>query len=575
MLIVLINTTLAKAQQNVSINETVYIHTNATTFVTGEKLLYKIYCLKSSDKTPSNISKVSYVELVDNTKQTIFKNKIILENTTGQGDYFIPTTLNTGNYKLIGYTKWMLNKTNSTFFQMDITIINPYKVDNKPSVGNIQNKLQITQSINENNITQNSVSTKGAKLSLNKKIFTNRELVELKMGSYDTIFKEGSYSLSIRKVEDLPSKKQMSAIEFGLKKDEVEFDLENLKSKIQLPELRGEIVSGKITAKNNTDQIENKVVAFSLPGKDFIFKIVRTDALGNFQFNINKANYSSEIAIQLLDDYAGDYDIKLDDDTNLDVSKISIPANYVLSPSIKENLLNRSVNSQIENAYYSKKADSIVKTKSSKPFYYPIAKEYILDEYTRFKTLKETIVEVTTELSTKTEQNRTSLHVYDPTVFPQSPISALVLIDGLYLENQSELYDYKMKNVYKVEIIVGRYFLGSHVFNGLVSFTTFNNDFKSLEDNSLILRKVILRPLPKKKYLKIDYSILNMDKRIPDFRNQLLWNPDIHLNDSNCAFSFYTSDVNGTFEINLEGFAKNGTPISLNKTFEVKDSSGN
>jgi hypothetical protein len=26
-----------------------------------------------------------------------------------------------------------------------------YKVDNKPSVGNIQNKLQITQSINENN----------------------------------------------------------------------------------------------------------------------------------------------------------------------------------------------------------------------------------------------------------------------------------------------------------------------------------------------------------------------------------------------------------------------------------------
>jgi hypothetical protein len=58
-----------------------------------------------------------------------------------------------------------------------------------------------------------------------------------------------------------------------------------------------------------------------------------------------------------------------------------------------------------------------------------------------------------------------------------------------------------MKNVYKVEIIVGRYFLGSYVFNGLVSFTTFNNDFKSLEDNSLILRKVILRPLPKKKYL--------------------------------------------------------------------------
>lgn len=571
----MINTTLATAQQNVSVNETVFIHTNATTFVTGEKLLYKIYCLKSSDKTPSNISKVAYVELIDDTKQTIFKNKIILENTTGQGDYFIPTTLKTGNYKLVGYTKWMLNKTNATFFEMDLTIINPYKTDDKPNVGTIQNNVRIVQSINENNKTDNGISTKNARLSLNKKTFTNRELVELKMESYDTIFKEGNYSLSIRKVEDLPSKKQMPAIEFGSKKDDVVFDLQNLKSKIQLPELRGEIISGKITAKNNTDQIENKLIAFSLTGKDFIFKIVRTDALGNFQFNINKANYSSEIAIQLLDDRSGNYDIKLDDDTTIDISKISIPAKYVLSSSIKENLLNRSVNSQIENAYYSKKADSIAKTKSIAPFYYPIAKEYILDQYTRFNTLKETIIEVTTELSTKTEQNKMSLHVYDPTVFPQSPINALVLIDGLYLENQSALYDYKMKNVYKVEIIVGKYFYGSHFFNGLVSFTTFNKDFKRAEDESSILKKTILRPLPKKIYHKIDYSLLNENERIPDFRNQLLWNPEIHLNDSNGAFSFYTSDVTGTFEIKLEGFAKNGTPISLNETFEVKDSSAN
>jgi hypothetical protein len=40
------------------------------------------------------------------------------------------------------------------------------------------------------------------------------------------------------------------------------------------------------------------------------------------------------------------------------------------------------------------------------------------------------------------------------TVFPQSPISALVLIDGLYLENQSELYDYKMKMFIKLKSLL-------------------------------------------------------------------------------------------------------------------------
>ncbi|HJY14314.1 MAG TPA: hypothetical protein VJ304_16075, partial [Flavobacterium sp.] len=114
---VFINTQLISAQKIVTLDESVYVHANASTFVTGETLLYKIYCLKSSDKTPSIISKIAYVELVDSNKKSVFKTKIALENSYGQGDYFIPTTLKTGNYKLIGYTDWMLNKPTSDLFQ--------------------------------------------------------------------------------------------------------------------------------------------------------------------------------------------------------------------------------------------------------------------------------------------------------------------------------------------------------------------------------------------------------------------------------------------------------------------------
>jgi len=59
-------------KQNLYSDETVFLSTNATTFVTGETLYYKLNCLKLSDKTPSNFSKTAYVELVDSDKKTVF-----------------------------------------------------------------------------------------------------------------------------------------------------------------------------------------------------------------------------------------------------------------------------------------------------------------------------------------------------------------------------------------------------------------------------------------------------------------------------------------------------------------------
>lgn len=568
ILFVLINATITKAQQIVSIDETIFLHANATTFVSGETLLYKIHCLKSTDKTPSTISKIAYVELIDEAKKIVFKNKINLESSTGQAEYFIPTTVKTGKYKLIAYTQWMLNKLDSSFFETNITIINPYISDEKQNSNVIINTdpdkfIKNIKSTNSNIIPPNNI-----KLILNKNKFKNREIVSLNFKSDDNTITEGSFSLSVRKIEDLPFENQISAVDFSFKQENNFVDLQNSKTKIYLPELRGEKLSGKLIAKNNTDKVENKTIAFSLPGKNFIFKIIRTDNTGSFQININQVDSNSEITIQLMDEDVNNYYIKLDEEAIIDYTKLLITENYKLPPNFKEILINRSINSQIENAYYASKTDKIIIPKENPTFFHPLAKKYILDDYTRFNTLKETIKEVTTEVYYKQIDNKSFLHVNDPNVFPQQPDLPLVLIDGLYLENQNELFEYNMKNVFKIEIITGRYFLGSKFFNGLISFTTFNNAFKSSQSGSSIIKSTIQRPQPKKTYYKVNYSDLNINKRIPDFRNQLIWNPEVDLRNIN---TFYTSDVSGTFEIKLEGFAKNGTPVSLIETFEVNE----
>jgi hypothetical protein len=576
VLLVFINTQFSSAQQTISLDETVFIHSNATTFVSGETLLYKIYCLKSTDKTPSNISKVAYVELVDNNKKSVFKTKVSLENAVGQGDYFVPTTLKTGNYKLVGYTNWMLNKPVSELFQLDINIVNPYKTTEKGTSENVLNaNAAISSNNSENTSNENSITNENVKLNLNKKTFTNRELVDLKIESSNAAFADGNYSLSVRKLDNIPTKSQISTVDFAMKSSyPMLFDLQNKDQKIILPELRGEIISGKITAQNNTDKVQDISVGLSLPGKSFAFKVVKTDSEGNFIFNINKTYYTPDIIVQIIDEKAIGYNLTINNAPEIDYSKLSYEQNANLSYTIKESLLDRSVSSQVENAYYHKKVDNIEKTPTLETFYYPLAKEYVLDDFTRFKTLKETITEVATEIYHKQKGDKTYLHVNDPSVFPQLPDPALVLVDGLYLENQNDLLNYNMKSVYKIDIIVGRYYIGSKSFNGLISFTTFDKDFKSTEKGSFIAKPVVLRPQPKKLYNKIEYTNLSDNARIPDFRNQLFWNPEVAINNKNNN-SFYTSDLSGTFEIRLEGFAKNGSPVSLKEIIEVKDSTSN
>ncbi|MFK5972968.1 MAG: hypothetical protein QM485_06770, partial [Flavobacteriaceae bacterium] len=112
--------------------ETVYIHYNDGFFLAGEYLYYKLYCLNAENTAPSTVSKVAYVELVSKNKQPIFKHKIRLKSGLGQGDFFIPTTTPSGNYKLIGYTQWMRNADQGLFFQSNITIVNPYQELQEP-----------------------------------------------------------------------------------------------------------------------------------------------------------------------------------------------------------------------------------------------------------------------------------------------------------------------------------------------------------------------------------------------------------------------------------------------------------
>ena len=58
------------------LNESLYVSTNTNSYLTGETLLYKIFCINKSTNTISDYSKVAYLQLVDSNKKTVFTHKL-------------------------------------------------------------------------------------------------------------------------------------------------------------------------------------------------------------------------------------------------------------------------------------------------------------------------------------------------------------------------------------------------------------------------------------------------------------------------------------------------------------------
>jgi hypothetical protein len=72
-----------------------------------------------------------------------------------------------------------------------------------------------------------------------------------------------------------------------------------------------------------------------------------------------------------------------------------------------------------------------------------------------------------------------------------------------------------------------------------------------------------------RRYPSPDYDSATLD-RIPDYRVQLLWDPNVTLTTKEYGVHFYASDVPGTFQIVLEGYTIDGKYISVKQNFKVE-----
>ena len=118
---------IEKAFANYSDNtfkEKIYVQSDNDFYLTGEILWFKVYCVNAQNNKPAKVSKLAYLEILDEKNNPVLQTKIALKEGIGNGSIFIPVNLSNGNYKMRSYTNWMKNFGAETFFEKKITIVN-------------------------------------------------------------------------------------------------------------------------------------------------------------------------------------------------------------------------------------------------------------------------------------------------------------------------------------------------------------------------------------------------------------------------------------------------------------------
>lgn len=212
MINILVNRFNSYNQQN--LQEKIFAHTDKSFYVCGEVLWFKLYNADAYLNRPVTISKVAYVELLNNEQKPILQAKIELKDGTGNGSFTLPFSLNSGIYALRAYTNWMKNYGPDLFFETRLTVVNTLKRlnDSKndsatydirffPEGGNMVTGLQSKVAFHAVGGNGNGIFCKGTLYNQNNDSITSFQTLRFGMGHFSFIPVKGDSYKAIVQTE--------------------------------------------------------------------------------------------------------------------------------------------------------------------------------------------------------------------------------------------------------------------------------------------------------------------------------------------------------------------------------------
>ena len=145
--------------------------------------------------------------------------------------------------------------------------------------------------------------------------------------------------------------------------------------------------------------------------------------------------------------------------------------------------------------------------------------------------------------------------------FNVATANSVYLLNGRFITSE-ELLKTSPYLIERVDVIDRQFVFGSIVFNGVISLSTF--DLEQTTKPSNLDYDFI--PSSAAQTTLNDGMLKSNNKRLPDFRELLYWNPNFSGKEE---ISFKTSSVTGLYTVRVEGVEQSGEPVSKAFIIEV------
>ncbi|MBS2098671.1 hypothetical protein [Carboxylicivirga linearis] len=539
--------------------ESLVLRTDRDFYIGGEDMWVNVVNLNSESNQPSDLSKVVYLELLNNEHQPVLQQKLRLQDGQVKSVVSLPDTISTANYALRVYTRWMRNLDVKPYTYKTISVINPFAKNSLPAVAesDISTKKQINSKYEEDgNFIQ---------VDVKKVFYGNRDNVKLSLSK--TLQEDVNHvTVSVVKSCLIKGLNTNSLSSFNKKQSVVKGD------DLLLPEVEGELITGTITDLENGELITGEKMTLNFVGDSPLMQFSTTDSLGRFRFVVNEFG-QREMVIQPfnLDTSSINYKVNLDPSFSEDYPEKMIEPLNLSKEKVEE--LNRAIiNMQINTIYSAYREDGSGKDSLQKqpPFY---GKAEILVPIGRFinlPTVEEVIKEIVPYVGLRKQKGEYFFKTFEPKSYYPRDGKTLTLVDGIPVHNINRVLEINPEELDHIEVINLDYFLEEEKLGRLLCFYSIENNMAAMDFDNRIFRQARECYHPSYTYVSPDYSSKEKRKnRLADFRNVLYFG-NVDIVDEETEVVFYTGDDTGEYTVIVEGINSKGEVLRTTSEFTVR-----
>ena len=240
-----------------------------------------------------------------------------------------------------------------------------------------------------------------------------------------------------------------------------------------------------------------------------------------------------------------------------------------MSPSLRQDLMSRKGALRAEKALRIDTLTTFMTHRKDLLLEGNAFRRYHLDDYTRFPSVREILVEFVPELVLRKAKNKWVMQLIISDAVQsrfERTDNILVMMDGVILSDLNSLLEFDAMLLEDIDIYMQTFVCGKVPFHGLVNFITKKNYVTALHFPANV--RVV-------DYQGVSYPVA-YDGSVPegegqDRRQLLYWHPILNLDaDSNYRVEFRAPGYEGRFKAVAEGFTEDGKPIYQEFSFVVE-----